>query len=534
MISRSGESKRVLKKSWPLHWLSLIAITAIVLANLLIRSTSFPFSVDSASYIEMARTLAMEGAALVSPYGLEGNHRAPSSLFPIGFPLFLSLFQLAGIDGREASVALNWISSLALPLVFYLGFRSVLGDAYALVVALLSISTPGFIIYSGMGLADIFSLLIAGASIGFLINANSSRLAIVAGILAGVAYSVRNAHIALLASVAVYFVLIWIIEKQDRRELRSTVVWFLVGATAIVVPLIVRNLIVFGEINPYSMEPSTIGLLENSRTYLREFVYDITGHRNTAVVAQGIPGLVVVTGLLCSIAWMAMLLWDRLDTKQRRTLLLCSVYSFIGACVVVAARSRYQWGESINIRHTLQYAPFFFVAFAMLASASAKHYHHLAIKYVPSIALFAIVITHGLSMVISGSHAARIERANAAVAAYEGGKEYLCKADDNGLLVSNYAYVFRIMCDSPVRHWSPEIMANQNGRASPEYVVASLLALAESHSNERMTVWLHPERDVRRGLGRTSFPIAVGDSSRLRIAGWDVVVNNHSGLLISR
>ena len=514
------------------YWVLALVVSLLVLAHLAVRSPSFPFSPDSANYIEQARNLVEEGAALVNPYGLEGVGKAPSALFPIGFPLVLSLFQFIGIDARETSVALSWLSSIILPLVWYLSFRGALGQSFALVVAALSVTSPGFLSQSVMGLTDVFSLLLAGISVGLIINAKSRPLIIAAGLLAGVAYSVRNAHAALLVSFAVYFVVMWFVDKQNRREVVSSTFLFAIGAAAIVIPIVVRNLIVFGSINPYQMEPSTIGLLENIRTYLQEFVYDVTGYRELGrVVAWSLPGFSAFVVMLCLVAWSAFSSWGGLNIKQRRMLFLCSIYSFVGSCVVVAARSRYQWGEPINVRHTLQYTPYFIAVTTLVISVGAKSYSQSLIKYTLVFAFVPIVVIHLVYAVVPDSQSRiRFERSNASISAFEHGRQQLCGAENGNLLISNFAYVFRINCKSPVRQWSP-LTQSTSGESTPSGLMTdSLIRLSRDYPSKHIVIGLYRRNNDKKDL----FPIPGADSSRLRIEGWNVINNDGTGLLLSR
>jgi hypothetical protein len=512
-------------------WLAAMALGLHVLANLLMHSDSFPFSPDSTSYIEQARSLASHGAALVNPYELEENEQSFSTLFPIGFPLILSLFQILGIDARESSVALSWLSSIALPFILYLGFRGALGNSWAIIFALLSISSPGFIAHSGMGLTDVFSLLLASTSIALIISAKSRMTALAAGMLAGIAYSVRNAHAALLISQAVYFAAMWLSDRKNRRELASVAQGFTIGAAAIIIPLIFRNFAVFGALNPYSMEPSTVGVLENIRTYLQEFVYEITGHREAGrVVAWSVPGLFFSASVLCLLAWIGISSWDRLDTKQRKTLLLCSVYSIVGACVVIAARSRYQWGEPINVRHTMQYVPFFFAALSLLAAVGARSSSCSAIKYTSIIAIVSVLSLHGFRMIYSDSQVSiRKQRSNSALSAYISGRKYLCATEKDGLLVSNYAYVFRINCNSPVQQWSPVPSDKLDSVDLPSTVITSLITLSERYPKEKMTVGLY---FGRKGVDRNSLTVLDRKNPDLKAAGWTILVNDGEGFLV--
>jgi hypothetical protein len=515
------------------YWFFVLAVSSLVMVHLIVRAPIFPYLPDSANYIEQARSLVEEGAALVNPHDLNDLSKAPSTLFPIGFPLALSLFQLIGIDAREASVGLSWFSSIILPFVLYLSFRGPLGNKFALAVVALSVSAPGFLSHSAMGLADVFSLLLVSISVGLVINSNSRSLIVVAGLLAGIAYSVRNAHAALLISFSIYFLVIWLANKRNRSEVASSVVMFAIGVSAIVAPLFIRNIIVFGSINPYLMEPSTIGVLENIRTYLQEFVYDVTGYRELGrVVAWSLPGLAVFVFLLFLVAWRALPSWGYLNVKQRRTLLLCSIYSFVGACVVIAARSRYQWGEPINIRHTLQYTPFFMVTIVLSISFEAKSVSQSIVKHALALTVAVIAVAHLVYVVVQDSQATiRIERANVAMSAFERGKAQLCDDANGKLLISNFAYVYRINCNSMVRQWAPVAQNASEKLNFSEFMVNYLISLSADHPYSKISVGLYPGRNE---INKENFPISVDDSKRLKKDGWSILNNDGTGLLLSR
>jgi hypothetical protein len=185
---------------------------------------------------------------------------------------------------------------------------------------------------------------------------------------------VRNANIALLVALAVYFLYLWFSNPVQRSETTRRFLAFLAGVSLVIVPLFLRNIMIFGSLNPYIMEPSTVGVIQNIRMYIVEFIYDISalwslGH----YIGWSIPGLIFLLVSVIGASRILMVVWIQLTENRKNTIFLCTTYSIIGACVVIAARSRYEWGELINIRHTLQYTPFFLAAFlAAIPNASAK------------------------------------------------------------------------------------------------------------------------------------------------------------------
>ncbi|WP_458027343.1 glycosyltransferase family 39 protein [Methylomonas sp. MgM2] len=527
----------MIKRISSAYWLCLLIVSSIVLTHLIMRSPAYPFSPDSASYIEQARYLVTEGAALSRAYGLgglgEGDPAAPSSLFPIGFPLVLAFFEFAGVGAGDAAVIVNWISSVIFPFVLYFSFRGSLGQFGAFLVAALSVSSPGFLSYAGMGVTDVFSMLVASISIGLVLNANSKPLMVGAGLLAGVAYSVRNAHVALLVSFVLYFFFMWHADKENRRKAVSNAVVFALGAAVVIVPLFARNLIIFGSINPYEMAPSTIGVTENIRTYLQEFVYDVTAYRELGrIAAWSISGVAILVLIFCLFVWAAFSFRPQLKDKQNRLLLFCSIYLLIGACVVIAARSRYQWGEPINIRHTLQYMPYFMAVCMLFVSVRAKNLLQITVKYSFVFSVVILSILHSLyAAELDSQSRIRYERSAAAASAFQHGKQQLCGAENGALLISNWSFVFRISCNSPVRHWSPVTEGATANSPFSELLLDSLAKLSSDYPNRQIVVGLYPGRD---GVSQENLPISGADIAKLRVSGWSTVNNSDRGLLFAR
>ncbi len=367
-----------------------------MLTHLAMRSPEFPFVPDSASYIEQARSHFEKGSALERSYSMDGGDKEPSKLFPIGFPATLALFEFVGVDASKASIAVNWLSSSLLPILFFLSFRGALGESYAAIVAALSVFSPGIVTYSGMGATDIFSLAFTACSIALVINTTSGRHLAAAGIFAGIAYSIRNAHLALLLSSGLYFFSLSILDKKNQHATAVHASIFLSGALLILLPVLARNLILFGSLNPYQMEPSTIGLAVNIRTFIQEFLYDITANRHFArALAWSFTGLISLGVSSLFLGWTAVSSWTRLDSKQKNLLLFGSIYSLVGACIVITARTRYQWGEPINVRHTLQYAPYFLAASFVLVSLRTKIAPRPTVRYLLMLAVAAITVLHG-------------------------------------------------------------------------------------------------------------------------------------------
>ena len=360
------------QRQYLLHIVILTVMSVLMAVHLHYRTPVFPFSPDSAHYIEQARNLVISGSTMETPYGLmpSNTDQLEDGTFPIGFALSLALVSAFGVDAKDAAIAIGHLSAMLLPWLLYFGFRKGLGSINALLVAGLSLMSPGILINARFGLTDVFALSLAVGAIGLTLNSRSWLGFIFGGLLAGMAYSVRNAHLALLFTMALYYCYLWFTSNTtERRVIYRRVAGQLFGVAVIVLPLLIRNLLLFGSLNPYQMPPSTIGAIENLRTYIEALIKDVTACSACALyTAWSIPGLLMFAIILSCACWLIFRAWRNLGDSVKRLLIISGIYVVMGSFVVIMARTRYQWGEVINIRHTLQYTPFLLAILLTLVS----------------------------------------------------------------------------------------------------------------------------------------------------------------------
>ncbi|WP_239187350.1 ArnT family glycosyltransferase [Candidatus Nitrotoga sp. HW29] len=520
--------------------LAVIAISILMVAHLFLRAPIFPFSPDSANYIEQARSLIQSGLTFSAPSGSNGIDKTSGSLFPIGFPIILAFFSIFGVDAQEASIAVGWLSAILLPVLLYICFKKQIGSSYAAILAGLSVFSPGVLTYAPMGLTDIFSLVLAVGAIGLVLNSRSTTFFFVGGVVAGLAYAVRNAHIALLVALAVYFVYLWVSNPEQRNTTIKQAIAFAIGASVIILPLLLRNLAIFGALNPYEMEPSTVSVAHNVRIYIQEFIYDLSALRNLGLfVGWSIQGLMLLLALVIGGSWMLMVVWKgQLAEEKKRTIFLCITYSIMGAGVVIAARSRYEWGEMINIRHTLQYTPFCLAALlAVIPEVSRDTF--LSFMRKSGLTLVCLLgILHALyALKLGAEYQQSIHRGLDAMNAYQNGKNHLCVSEGNTLLMSNWEYVFRIKCDARVQNAEFVNLRCDASKSStiekPERcntLVTGILNLSDKLVDRSIWAGFFPGRY---GVNTNNLPLPEVDIISLQNAGWDIVQNNASGLLLS-
>ena len=515
----------------------VIIICIFMTAHLIFRSPDFPFDTDSASYIEQARNLIQEGSALVTPYGPNEIDKWPEKSFPIGLPIVLAFISLFGLDPREAALAVGWLSAILLPLLLYVSFRKQIGSPRAAILAGLSVLSPGVLNYAPMGLSDVFALAIAVSAIGLVLNARSTTLFFVSGVVAGFAYAVRNAHIALLVALAVYFLYLWISDPAQRATTTRRFLAFLAGVSLVMMPLFLRNTMIFGELNPYIMESSTVGIIENVRMYIVEFIYDLSALRGLGhYIGWSIPGLILLLVSVISGSRLLMFTWVHLSENRRNTIFLCTTYSIIGACVVIAARSRYEWGEPINIRHTLQYTPFFLAAILAAIPDASSNVSLSRIRKGGLILVFALGIFHVFYSVKPKEYERRIRHDFYVISAYQNGKGYLCATEENIMLVSNLAHVFRILCSSGVRHVN---IGNLNKAQKSSFsgtiqasntLVNILVDLSNRFKEKPIRAGFFPNHY---GVKSEDLLLNKDDVVNLQNAGWTIVQHEDMGLILT-
>ena len=517
---------------------AVATISILMVAHLFLRAPIFPFSPDSANYVEQARNLIQEGLTFSISSDSNGMDKTSSSLFPIGFPIILAFLSIFGFDAQEASITVGWLSAILFPALLYICFKKQIGSSYAAILAGLSALSPGVLTYAPMGLTDIFSLILAVGVIGLVLNSRSTTFFFVGGVVAGLAYAVRNAHIALLTALAVYFLYLWVSNPAQRNTTIRQAIAFVVGASTIILPLLLRNLVIFGALNPYEMEPSTVSVVHNVRVYIQEFIYDVSALRNLGLfVGWSIQGLILLLALVMGGSWMLMVVWKgQLAEKKKKTIFLCITYSTMGACVVIAARSRYEWGEMINIRHTLQYTPFFLAALlAAIPGVSRDTSLSFVRKSGLTLVCFLGILHTFYAYRLGGEYQQSIHRGLDAMNAYQNGKNHLCVSEDNTLLMSNWEYVFRIQCDARVQNAEPVNLQCDASRSSivekpGRCNITGILNLSDRLVGKSIRAGFFPGRY---GVNANNLPLPEVDIISLQNSGWDIVQNNASGLLLS-
>lgn len=340
-----------------------IGITLFVILD----RTCYPIGCDSIRYFEAAENFMAGKGLMHSPGSPEPFEQSlvPLRLWPPGLSLLIATVSSLGFDTYYTAVwipRISWL--LAIPVSVYifraLGLRLAAGP-----LALLAMLSFGVFVPSAKVLSDtpylLFTLLCFLLFYRALKQDSAWFFATGSGLCAAVAYSIRNVGMSLLIAIPLTLIILLAIRATSRGQSMRLLALWLGGALPIVAALKLRSLMVFGMLEPYSMEPSTVGVVPNVRWMVFGILHDITGLKNLSLEITWNRWAFAVTAIAGVGALLALFggwLHEQAKTYATDRIALgiaTGLYCAGGMAIVIVARSRYEWGELINSRHAGQY-----------------------------------------------------------------------------------------------------------------------------------------------------------------------------------
>lgn len=339
-----------------------IGAAAMLLYARFFSEVMFPYSYDSASYISAARNL-LEGKGLLAPTLADGDEDLQVIyLWPPGFPLLIYLFSFALGTPYEAALFISRLSLALVPVAAFWLVRPYCTPVRALLLSLLFWTPLGLMPHAYYTGSDACFFLLALVSTGaFLrgIDRNDVRLLAAAGAMGGASLVIRNAGLALLAAQAAILIIASLDENFDLKLMfRRAASWGLAVAIP-VTGLLIWNKVQFGTLSPYEMPPSNLGLMENIGAAMSAYAYDsFPSSASRWLAARYVLLSAPLFALLVLLLLLGVCIRYRQNKPFGRFALLGLIYAVLGTAMVVAARTRYQWGEFISVRHIAQYDSF--------------------------------------------------------------------------------------------------------------------------------------------------------------------------------
>ncbi len=464
----------------------VIGALAVLAYDRVLETYRYPYSGDSASYIDMAAALLREGRPLVTPWDVEPGDRdaVPQPLFPPGFSVLIAALTPVFGDVRLAALYPGRAAAALLPFLLVFLFRGVVSDAALAGVAALVLLSPGVRDWHFLAYSDVPALALAVVALGALArglgvvapSGAGGRSALfwlaLAGLAAGAAYSVRNAGLAVLgASLAM---LLWA-RIRGLGPPRATLYW-LAGAIGPLWALLSYNVATFGELQPYYMPASTRRWPQNLGDYALAQLSDL-GVPDRILAAA--PPLAIVA-LAALAAAFAVAFWRLRQVPARQGLLaLLGGYAAVGAVLLVASRSRYEWGNFIDSRNVLQYTFAYALGLVLVAETLVP----------PRARRLAAVLGAALLVSLAVATASDLRAARGyheeAWLALSRDRELMAAAralPPDALIASNAAVLFRLGVPRPVREL--EVGGDDRG------FLGSLAQLSRAAAGRRPTAFL--------------------------------------------
>ncbi|MCI0654855.1 MAG: hypothetical protein L0Y39_10315, partial [Methylococcaceae bacterium] len=315
-------------------------------------------------------------------------------------------------------------------------------------IAILVVLTPASVKYGYVAYSDITSLVWVIYAVNRLLVADKRPISwFFLGLLTGFSYLIRNANLGLLLSISLYLLWCFIVEPDNRKEkINNGLVWL--GANALViVPWLIRNLLVFGKLQPYWMPPCSLSLGENIHDYIKSQLDALLAFRYLdAALAANLWGIILLLMLIAALAHQVVSTWQSWQKIEQKAFFISVAYAAIGAAIVIAARTKYEWGVHIIVRYALPYSCFVFVAlFIILKNTTFKINKR---NFGLGVAITLLLIRfYELPTLYKYDHYQH--RIMAMAKQIKDNKTVMCNYSDGRVVISNDAFVYRILCPIP-------------------------------------------------------------------------------------
>ena len=337
----------------------LVWLLAIITAQV-----RFPIGNDAIGYMSEAANL-LKGQGLVrvvTETATPDIDFAPTVFQPPGFALVVAALSTLGLSVETAALAFSRLSWALLPLALLFALRPILSLAWAGAVAALVVLSPGIYLYGSTINTDVPTLLLIALATGLMLRGVGPRprvgYLLFAGVLLGLAYALRNSVTAVYVGMAAALAAAFVLRLMPLGSSVKSFAWVLLGSAPFIGLLMLRNYLLFGEVQPYVLMVGTDAtLLQSFRVYLDGLLWDITGSPALAkhlawdfkvLALAAVP----VAGLLTYGLWRN---WRNAGLSQRLAVLYGLLFSGAGAAMLVIAHTYHGLDFHFLLRHMMQY-----------------------------------------------------------------------------------------------------------------------------------------------------------------------------------
>lgn len=408
----------------------------------------YPLTHDSAIYIDMARSLAAGLPPLTPPWGLEPIDATaiPQGVFPPGYSAILTLLSFAGFDIVTVAPWVNRIAAALIPLIILLLFRNVAALHVLFSVGVLVLTGTGLQGNQYYGLTDATCLALCVLSIGLLANSRGWRSALIAGLLGGFAYTIRNAALVLLITVPVWYAVLMVGKTYDRTIIMRGAVAWVAGAMIAAAPLLIYNIVTFGGVQPYSMPAAGVRLAGVAAMYVWAVLGEIFGAVGAGKAAYQPVSVFLLVCASVMLFVIPLAITRGLNRDRYSSSLLLLLFAIAGSALIIHVGSKYQGIAGDAHRYAMQYSWALLLVGGILLPPFLTSYSRLALV--------------GLVVVFVAFRAVEFNRPRPedAVSPYSVANDAALGAwtkrlhEQGRFLASDAAWIFRIAQVVPVRH----------------------------------------------------------------------------------
>jgi hypothetical protein len=341
--------------------LLILGIVAVGMHSSLFGELWYAYNPDSAAYIDAARNvLAGRGLVITPGLMIADRETVPFTLWPPGYSSLIA--GLSALTGLPPKLSALWIARGAaalIPAALAFSLRPLLGLPMSAAIGVLCLLSPFALEHGFLAMSDLPLLLLVVLSFGLLIRAWEGKAAVggllLSGLLAGLAYSVRNAALAWIAAVLVAFILAAPLQLCPWRTVLRRGLFWLTGLLVVLIPMWVRNLLLTGSLGTYEAPPAGGDPVSLSRGFLAFLLKDFSGSAQVGLLAWDAKWFaVLVIPLLLLAAIFLVRRWLRMESADRFGLLLLLLYLGAGSAMVVIAAVK--WLGGIDPRMVIQYS----------------------------------------------------------------------------------------------------------------------------------------------------------------------------------
>ena len=341
-------------------------VVAVLVIVWLVHPLRYPFANDTAGYLQEAvNFVAGKGLRRWVGWPDSGVMLAPSPYFPPGYAIAIATAISLGLSPKAGALAIAWGAwALLVPAILFALRPIVSGTLIPILIGLIVVTSPGLYEWGYQALSDGPALLLSILCVGALLRGTRDQphawqWAVASGILAGMAYAVRNAAVILPITAIGSFAAATALGMLDfRGAARRACIWGL-GFAAVLVPLLVRNVSEFGALQPYFVHhgATEYGWIRAIRVVLWSGLLDLSGSREVAEVAWNFK-LILLIGLPIAaiLVWVGVRFWSAASEDQWIGVITLGLFVVLGLAMVTVGRVRFDWVETTLTRYVMQYS----------------------------------------------------------------------------------------------------------------------------------------------------------------------------------